>query len=436
MRRSLLAAVTAVALAGLVAAETPPGVETQRSLAWLRGQIVPNDFVPAPDPQRRGLILSYAPAGERAAPLHRKAFVYDAGLAAIALTLGGDPAGASRILQALVRVQRQDGSFWFSYNVDNRWPDEADHDMALVRAGATAWAGYALGVYLERRPEPEDARGRRERALLLAAARRAGEFVLGLRAAEPTLARGLVRGGRALIRLTLEPDGRTVREVYEDRPLLWASTEHNVSSYFLLTSLARLTGEARYAAAAREIRERLLGSLWQEDLGQFAQGVLEDGRLDRTRALDCASWGALFLLAAGETEKAGRAARAADAVYRSVDRGIAGHRPYHDKPIYEDPRVQRLLLPDAPDALWKDLGFVWGEGSLGIALALGRLGEPGRARAIVGEVLKLRAGDGLRLASRELPYEFTAAPSVATTAWHVIVEASLRDDRTPGVWSR
>jgi hypothetical protein len=126
----------------------------------------------------------------------------------------------------------------------------------------------------------------------------------------------------------------------------------------------------------------------------------------------------------------------ADGLYRSRDAGVAGHRPYDDVPLYEDRDVQRRLLPEAPDARWRDLPFVWSEGSLGVALALTRLGRPARAREIVGEMLKLRDGSGIRLASRELPHQFVASPSVAGTAWHVIVDAALHAPGTPGLWSR
>jgi hypothetical protein len=432
---------TRLALAlGLVLLAAPPAAraaseEAERSLAWLRGQLVPNAHVTVPDPNRRGLILSYAPGAGRPGPLHRKSFVYDAGLSATAFALAGDPAAAARLLQALGRVQRPDGSFWFAYNADDGWPAEDDHDMAVVRAGATAWAGHGFVAYLEAHAGDGGPRARRERALLLATARRIGDFLLGLQVAEPGAGRGLLRGGRGRVALAAAPDGRGVSEIYEDRPIRWVSTEHNISSFFFLGGLARLTGEPRYATAAQAIRDGLLGTLWQDDLGQFAQGVEESGRLDRTLALDCASWGALFLLAAGEPARAARAVETAERVYRVVDRGVAGHRPYHDKLVYE-PAVGRVLLPEAPEARWRDLDVVWTEGSLGVALARLRLGDAARAREIVASVLRLREGDGIRLASRDVPFELAGRPSAAATAWHVLVELSLRAPAGPGLWSR
>ncbi len=402
----------------------------ERSLQWMRSQIVPNTLISTPDPSRRGLILSYAPGSGRPGPLHRKSFVYDGALAAIAFTMAGDGETASRILSALTRVQRPDGSFWFSYNVDNTWPAEADHDMAIVRAGANAWVGYAFTFYLENRPATDDRRSKRERDAFLASARRTGDFLLTLR-----VKGGLIRGGQGAVRLGVTPDGRSVEEFYDDHPIRWVSAEHNISSYFFLNALGKVTADLRYSIAAREIRQGLLGSLWQDDMGQFAQGIGPDGTLDRTRALDCASWGALFLLAAGETEKAAKALRTAESIYRSSHGKIEGHRPYHEKPIYDDAKVQRLLLPDSPMTRWKDIPFVWSEGTMGVALAHVRRGDAARAAKLAGDIVEMREGGGIRYATREFPYEFSSSPSVAGTAWYVIVQEELKT-RTKRFWTR
>lgn len=159
-----------------LALSLPASADSATSLGWLRAQMTPNTLVPTPDPQRRGLVLSYAPGRKTPGPLHRRASTYDQALAAIAFVTTGDHASASRALAALARVQRKDGGFWFSYNVENTWPEDADHEMAIVRSGATAWAGYAFAFYLETRPTAEDARAQRERASFLEAARRTADF--------------------------------------------------------------------------------------------------------------------------------------------------------------------------------------------------------------------------------------------------------------------
>lgn len=417
-------------------ASKPAAAADKAALEWLRSQVVPNELVPTPDPRRRGLILSYAPGSQPPGPLHRKCAVYDAALAVIAFTLGDEREDAARLLHALTRVQRQGGGFWFTYNTHNEWPDEADHDMAIVRAGAVGWVGYAFTFYLENAPAADDARAARERRLFLAAAERAANFLLGLRVSGMPAAAGLLRGGSGEVKLSVAEGGREVREVYESRPIGWISTEHNISAYFFLSGLGRLTGDARYRDAAQAIRDRLLSVLWQDDLGQFAQGIHPDGSLDRRRSLDCASWGALFLLAVGEQKKAAAALATADRLYRNLHDGIQGHRPYYDKPVYDDARVQRILLPDAPGAQWKDLSFVWPEGSLGVALAHLRAGNSSTGSKLAEEMLKLSVRGGIRYGSRELPYEFASSPSVAGTAWYLIVRDAMSPSGAKGFWAR
>ena len=428
-------AVLAVLVASPLSAGGPSADEA-RSLAWLRAQITPNAVVSAPDPQRRGLVLSYAPGTQPPGPLHRRAFTYDQALAAIAFTTSGDLTSASRVLGALARAQRKDGSFWFSYNVQNTWPEEGDHDMAIVRSGAMAWAGYAFAFYLEHSPAADDPRRQRERATFTEAARRTADLLLGLRVSDAkALARGLVRGGHAAVNLGTDAAGKAA-ESYDDTPIRWVSTEHNIGTFFFLSALGRVTGEEKYRAAAQEIRARVLAVLWQEDLGQFAQGVLAEDKIDRARALDCASWGALFLVAIGERARAERALATAEKIYAARDGGVEGHRPYSDRPVYLDARVSRLFFPEQPPLRWETVPLVWSEGSLGVALAEARLGHAARARKITAQMLKLRQGDGLRLASRKLPYEMDDSASIAGTAWHVLVEGALREPKKDGVWSR
>ena len=443
-RRLLLKTIIAAAISGMavdVSRSGAGGVEERpadfrRSVDWLRSEVVPNETVPFPHPARRGLPLGYgAITGRPVTPVHKKSFVYDAALGAIALAIAEDWSTAATILQALARVQRDDGSFWFAYNVENTWPEENDHDMGIVRAGATAWAGYGFAFYLEHVPATNEPRAMRARERFLAAARRAGDYLLTLRSQAEDGRRGLIQGGRGIVRLVATKTGQ-VEETYEDRPIQWISTEHNISSYFFLQSLSRLTGDPRYRDASHTIAAALIRELWQEDLGQFAQGFLETGSLDRAMALDCASWGALFLLAAGEPEKAARAVESAHRRYRNVDGGIAGHRPYAGTPVYDDPDVQRLLLPDAPEARWDDLTYVWSEGSLGLALASLRLNQVEQAQAIVDEMRRLDVDGGIRYGTRELPYQFSESPSIGGTAWWLIVDSAIRHGLGRLLWAR
>jgi hypothetical protein len=193
--------------------------------------------------------------------------------------------------------------------------------------------------------------------------------------------------------------------------------------------------------AADRIKRALVERLWVESkdgLGRFYQGV-DRQQLNMGKALDCASWGALFLLAIGETAKAEAAVRYAEATFATTFRPSAPpavgsvqlYRPYAGK-------NDEIEWDDYPD-------LVWAEGSLGVALAYLRLGRRDKFDAIVTDVLKLCAvpGDpatGVRYAryqqdlrghrggdigTRDFIKDFTRAPSAMCTAWLVLVLESV-----------
>src|SRR5207253_10452316 len=115
---------------------------------------------------------------------------------------------------------------------------------------------------------------------------------------------GRVRMGKGIRQLACRATAQEVVELYRREPMLAVSTENNISAWFFLHQLAGLTREARWAEAAERIRRGLLQSAWNDSLRQFNQGFAPLGDADPNKALDCAAWGALFLFAAGEPQKA------------------------------------------------------------------------------------------------------------------------------------
>ena len=396
---------------------------------WLQTQVTPNAMVPDPDPSRRRLLISYdVPPGKSPSGFHRS-FTYDDALAAIAFVISGDMNSAALTLDALARLVRTDGSLWFSYSTANSWPDENDHDSAMVRAGSIGWVGYALAFYLAHAPPcaAGDAGCVRERTSLLAAAARMGNYLLSLEATEPDHpARGLLRQGYGTIRLSYRPEAHDVIEEYQDVPALGFSTENNISSWFFLRALGRLTGEARWVEAEGRIRSALMRVGWDSHISQFDEGFSPGGQRDAAKALDCASWGALFLLAAGEADKARQALSNIENYYGSRDGDAIGYRPYFDERIYPGFEVGKFYFPGDPRKQWRALPLVWSEGSLGVALAYLRTGQAERARQVIEGLRTLQvAGSGLRYASRSVPHQMSDAPSVAASTWLVFLSEAL-----------
>ena len=207
---------------------------------WLRGQVTPNHVVPDPDPSRRHLLISYDVSPAKLPTGFHRSATYDDALAALSFTISGRMDAANLTLQALARLVRPDGSLWFSYSTANSWPDESEHDSALVRAGSIGWAGYAFTFYLAHAPPcaAQDAGCARERTSFLATAVRLGNYLLSLESTRPEhLCYGLLRQGYGSIRLSYRPDARDVIEEYLDSPALGFSTENNISSWFFLRAL-------------------------------------------------------------------------------------------------------------------------------------------------------------------------------------------------------
>ena len=224
-------------------------------------------------------------------------------------SLTGHREKAALVLHALARQIRPDGSLWFSYNTKNTWPDEMSHDFGQVRGGAIAWCGYAFSLYLDMfPPKNTDPAGlARERVRFLKAATDLAEYLLSLQIQDPTSQRyGLMLGGWGRVGLRFNSQRGEVEEVYSPGPVPFVSTENNISIYFFLTKLAKITGEDRYAQAAESIAQSLARALWDESGAQFWMGFNGPDEVNRGGALDCASWGALFWLARGDSDRARR----------------------------------------------------------------------------------------------------------------------------------
>jgi len=410
----------------------------EKALGWLAAQMVPNDIVKEPEPERNHLILSYRiPESVPARPyLYGRSMTYDNALAAIAFTMAGDWQNAAFILNALARLVHEDGSLWFGYNAHNSWPSEGDEAGALERSGAIAWAGYAavFDVLRRQKDDPDFSLNDREARNYLKMAKSIAGFMRSHMITDANDPRyGLVTGGSNSYSLVYETD--TVVESFHAGGIDWASFEHNIDAYFFLKDLALLSGDRSYSADADAIRKSLL-ALWSSRDGQYWQGAKTD-RIDKVMALDCASWGSMFSLAVGKKDYARASLKTIEKKYRSSDdltvSGIArveGYKPYEARPVIEDAdaRISEFYFKDKSGLTWKDMDGVWGEGSLGVALAYLKQGDTGKARAIIGEMLKLQDEDGgVLYFTREIPHEFVSYPSVASTAWLAIVLSAAED---------
>jgi len=239
---------------------------------------------------------------------------------------------------------------------------------------------------------------------------------------------GLITGGNGTYRLRLNEEINAVEEEFVPGEVLWSSMEHNIDMYFFLRDLGNISENEKYSAAAEVMAKSLLEKTWNMAQGQFNRGQRLDGP-DEVMALDCASWGTFLLAATGEKEKALRALSSSEKYRSLTDRGV-GYKPYIEKPVYENRKVNRFYFPSHPKKNWTDLNMMWTEGALGVSLAHLRFQNINKARDIINEVLKYRTeSGGIAYSSLHIAHEFSMAPGVAPAAWLIINLGELEQNK-------
>lgn len=405
----------------------------KEAIGWLSGQLVPNDTVPSSANNRRNLILSYQlPKTTDAYPyIFNRSSLYDNGVAAIAFTIEGQFEQTSKIIDAIMRMGGSNGELFFSFDTHNTWPSKDDSYGAIVRSGASAWAGHAIVFYLRARllETPDIISENSQLQSYLDYAKIIADNMLKQVVTDPRDDRyGLIRGGSGSYVLEFNKDTKKVEEKFVPGAVSWCSVEHNIDVYFFLRDLGKITGEVRYQDAAELIGRRLIEQCWNRKEGQFNRGQ-HLGQADEVMALDCASWGALFLFSLGRNEKVLLATESANR-YANTIQGGTGYKPYANKLIYEDYEVGEYYFPDDPQKSWNDVDMMWTEGSLGVALAHLRIGNRAIGKKIIEEVIKYQSeSGGIYHSSIYMPHGFYQAPAVAPTGWLIIVLGVLEDNR-------
>jgi hypothetical protein len=251
---------------------------------------------------------------------------------------------------------------------------------------------------------------------------------------------GLVRGGFNSRSTGYGPAGGYM-------PVNWASAEHNFDLFQALVLLSQLYEQEiaqKFITFYREIGRGIDRYLWDDKEGTFDRGYRFDSAHDRARALDCSSWGVLYLLKQSKLvskEEIGlknlyinRARRslhyleknfATEWCYQTPDgrKGcIRGFRPYAG--TIEDLRSESEKKPIDWDRL---SDMVWSEGTLGVAMAYDAwwkiTGEPSaqkRFQDILGEMVRLQSlsdRGGVLYSSKRIEGHFTTGEELASLGW-------------------
>lgn len=404
----------------------------EKAIAWLKSQAVPNHIVPEPAQDRRHLLISYRVPkdSDDYRYVFSKASLYDNALAIIVFSMVGEFSLAEKTIEAASRVVSPDGDLWFTFNTHNSWPSDGDHVGAIVRSGTSAWLGYAITYYLKSRlvENPNLFQQDNEAVNHLKTAQSIADRILLRQVTDPADPRnGFFTGGEGRYSYRWNKELEDIEEYFIPGSVQWASVEHNIDIYFFLRDLARLSGERNYESAAQLLKQSIVEKSWNEKIGQLNRGQRLDG-VDPVKALDCASWGTMFLLAIGEEEKAAASLQSV-ANYHVRSGAHQGYKPYIDLLLYEGREINKLFFPDNPEKNWNDVPMIWPEGSLGVAMAYIKMGKRKQARELVASILKLQDEEGgVPYATEHIRFQFSDNPSVAGTAWLVMVISALEDD--------
>jgi phage tail protein X len=366
--------------------------------------------------------MDYSP-DERYLSRYGRVTLYGSATIAKALVLRGDSDRARRILNVWIAQMDAKGGIPRSANIlgDNYIsPDVRSGDMAHF-LGALALVKAITGTL-----EYDDA--------ILKISK---NYFLDLQDKKT----GLVRGG-----YSRNSDGYSKGGAVEAVP--WASAEHNFDIFQSLLLLGKVfQGEqgSFFREFSRRVGEGLDRYMWDPEVGTFNRGYRFEAGPDKARALDCSSWGVLYLMKqarlAGEEKNPGKedfyVRRGVSAItfleknfvaqwcYEAPDSSrdcIKGYKPYAGK--IDDVQIEstsQIVDWDTMNSL------VWSEGTLGVAMAyyeMCRVTKNLRYCAsfdkVVAEILKLQAlsdKGGLLYSSERVEGHFTRGEELASLAW-------------------
>ena len=336
--------------------------------------------------ERTGLIRSYEYVpGQEGYGTSRafNSYTYDQALALLVAIGSDDRILADELLQGLQSVQVTSGPFKgaFPSYADQRNPQVADTNFYT---GANAIIAYAIARYYQ-------AYGNQGGVQSML------EGVLSFIETQKTLtgpASGLYRGGGSM-----PTEGAA-------QYLTWHSTEHNIDLWHTFELTGRLLGGV-YTEKSRDLSRDIIDKLWNTSEQRFNQGFQ-----DTYYALDTASWGAIFLAAIGDYQKASQSLQAVEAYKLTYD-GVMGYGPYLD---------------------YSSTPSVWFEGTFGAALAQ-RVVHDSATSAAAETLRNTYVAQGVNGAWQYVQVadtvnQFTDAFSVASTAWYL-----LATDYASSIWS-
>lgn len=373
-----------------------PGRKQYRLVRTSNDEILA-DYTPTVGPVRSYLVGEGEP-GYGTGFVHQS-YCYDQAMALMAMIAIGRYDLAKQLAQGLLLFQQLTGANagGFRFSGQQLSPTYGDE---VYRTGAHCFCIEALARYIEACPSDTTR-----------------DYVTAL---ENSLAwlmdqlgtDGLFLGGSG----TYDPEGA----FDPSADLTWASSEHNFDAYHALVKCAQVLDDPDWLDVADALKLYIMEWLWNEGLQRFNQGLKHDQVADVADPLDCHSWGAMFLMAIGETERANIImSDVALEPFKHTVTGPDGTDWTGYSPAYPED-------PEYPSANYT----VWSEGSAGVALAFLAIGAEAKWLVTMRNLAHTQDVDGAYRYCwpKNVIYEWTDSKTVIGGSWAILAAAGR------GIW--
>lgn len=314
---------------------------------------------------------------------HTQSYIYDQALAIITFSKARERTIARKLLKGLASVQREDGSLYFSYNLDGSSPYPAEGDRRY--AGAISWVALAATHYQAEFHSQEFV-----------------GFNLKLLKWLRSEIKPLTISGKYHEALRFGPSDIATSPWIEKETV---ALEHNLDAYSAFTHYAKLNPDYEWKMEIASLRKFIL-AMWDKNRSHFWSGAnLVTGKINKEELyLDNQTWSLLAL--DFETLKK---INAHEALVLNCEQ------------LYVEHEGISGFIDSKPTNSPGKYKFVWSEGTLGQVMAMEKTGVecgPKKTGELLSSVKKMKKADGgISYSTTTSNPDFTTASSVAGTVW-------------------
>jgi hypothetical protein len=328
---------------------------------------------------------------------HSQSYIYDQALAVIAFSKHGDQKSAQNLLLALSKLQRKDGSLYFSYYLNGESPYPIEGDKRY--AGAIAWVALAAITYQSSFKSKQFISFNSKILEYLASEMRATSI-----------------DGKKLKALRFAPSNIQSTAWNESET---AALEHNLDAYSAFLHYSQINKDTKWKKHTNELKDFIL-TMWDSSRSHFWSGAnLKDGAINKQELyLDNQTWTLLAL-----DEGILGTLKAKDALAFNCDQFYVEHEGVVG------------FMDSKPTRRPASSKFIWSEGSAGQILAMNKVSKlhqeeiacKGMKTAVfTTNMKKMKKEDGgIAYATSTPNKDFTTASSVAGTVWYYFASNNI-----------